>query len=87
MKKEHRLGRALPPIAPAQLDDMTTGALLAQLKRLRWCEESQKLSDLSDEDLLHAAGLILFQSDPAWHTAYIELRDALASQGHVRNKT
>lgn len=66
---------------------MTTGALLARLKRLRLCEESQELSDLSDEDLLPAAGRILFKSDPAWHTAYIELRDALASRGHVSNKT
>jgi hypothetical protein len=86
MKKGHGLARALPPVAPAQLDDMPTGALLARLKRLRWCEESHEMSDLSDEDILSAANLILFKSDPAWHLAYSDLRNVLSSRGHVWNK-
>ncbi len=86
MKKGHGLKRALQPIERDQLEGMPTGALLARLKRLHWCEETREWSDLSDEELVKAEGLILFKADPAWRAAYAEIRDVLQTREHVKNK-
>jgi len=86
MKKGHGLKRALQPIEPGQLETMPTGALLARLKRLRWCEESRECSDLSDEEVASAATLILFKADPLWRSAYAEVREVLGARGHALNK-
>ncbi len=86
MKKGHGLERALQPIPRQQLEGMATGALLARLKRLRWCEERREDSDLSDAEVASAANLILFKSDPAWRVAYADLRDMLDTRDHMPNK-
>lgn len=86
MKKAHGLQRALPPLAREQLESMPTGALLARLKRLRWCEDSPEISDLSEDERATAAHLILFKSDPAWQRAYVDRKQVLAGREHVAAK-
>jgi hypothetical protein len=86
MKKGHGLKRALPQLAREQIEAMPTGALLARLKRLRWCEESRDWSDLSDEQIASAAHLILFKSDPAWQSAYADVREVLGTRENRPNK-
>ncbi len=86
MKRGHGAARAVPPLARQELEVLSTGALLARLKRLRWCEESRGESDLSDEEVASVAGLILFKEDVDWRTAYAELKQVLASREHVENK-
>ncbi|MDH7975210.1 hypothetical protein QH494_23750 [Sphingomonas sp. AR_OL41] len=86
MKKGHGLKRALQPVEREQLGDMPTGALLARLKRLRWCEETREESDLSEEEVASAANLILFKSDPEWRSAYSDIRDELTAREHIGNK-
>jgi hypothetical protein len=65
---------------------MSSGALLARLRRLRWCEESKERSDLSDEEAASAGRLILFKSEPVWRSAYAELKAVLAEREHVANR-
>ena len=86
MKKGFGLKRALQPIERDNLRSMPTGALLARLKRLRWCEESRECSDLSDGEVASAENLILFKNDPAWRLAYSEVRDELGTRDHMPNK-
>ena len=86
MKKGFGLKRALQPIEPEQLETMPTKALLARLKRLRWCEESRECSDLSDEEVASAAHLIVFKADPAWNSAYADIRKVLDARDHVLAK-
>ncbi len=86
MKKGHGLKRALPNIERSQLDELPTGALLARLKRLRWCEESRECSDMSDEEVSSASGMILFKDDHAWRSAYADVKDVLAGREHRENK-
>jgi hypothetical protein len=70
-------------MARDELDALPTGALLARLKRLRWCEESGDWSDLSAAEIASAEGLILFKSDAAWRSAYADLKDVLAGREHL----
>ncbi len=86
MKKGSGLNRAVSPLAQEQLESMPTGALLARLKRLRWCEDSPETSDLSEDERATAAHLILFKSDLVWRQAYADLKDILARRGHVAAK-
>jgi hypothetical protein len=86
MKKRSGLDRALQPIARDQLSDMSTGALLARLKRLQWCEESREFSALSDEEVAAAESLILFKSDHAWWSAYADVREILGTREHLLSK-
>jgi len=86
MKKGHGLKRALPWIERSELEDLPTGALLARLKRLRWCEESHDRSDMSDEEVASAAGMILFKEDDAWRSAYADVKEILAGREHRENK-
>jgi hypothetical protein len=86
MKKMRGLGRAVAPLSPQELDAMPTGALLARLKRLQWCEEAKEKSDLSDEELASASHLVVFKSDPRWRSAYADLKSVLAQREQVTNK-
>ena len=86
MKKGHGLARAVPPMARPELEALPTGALLARLKRLRWCEESRAANDLADEEVDSVAGSILFKEDAAWQAAYADLKEVLASREHLENK-
>jgi hypothetical protein len=85
MKKRHGLARAIPAVDRAEA--MPTGALLARLKRMRWCEESPETSDMSGEELASAAELILFKSDPRWCVAYKDLKDVLAAREHLARRS
>lgn len=69
-----------------QLEELPTGALLARLKRLRWCEDSPDWSDLSEAEIASASHLILFKTDPAWGAAFADLKEVLATRDHVPNK-
>ena len=86
MKRGHGLERALPRIGRGELEGLPTGALLARFKRLRWCEESRDRSDMSDEELASASGMILFKEDDAWRSAYADLKEILAGREHRENK-
>ncbi len=69
-----------------ELDVLSTGALLARLKRLRWCEEDAARSDLSGAEIASVSHLILFKSDPSWGIAYEDVKAVLASRPHKANK-
>lgn len=69
-----------------ELEALPTGALLARLERLRWCEEVRVESDLSDEDVASAAGSILFKEDAAWRAAYADLKEVLGGREHLESK-
>jgi len=69
-----------------ELETLPTGALLARLKRLRWCEESRADSDLSDEEVASVAGSILFKEDAAWRAAYTDLKQVLVGREHLEKK-
>ena len=73
-------------MARDELEALPTGALLARLKRLRWCEERRAESDLSDEEVASATGSILFKEDAAWRAAYADLKEVLAGREHLANK-
>ncbi len=63
---------------------MPTRALLARLERLRWCEDSQQYSDLSDAQVVAVDGKILFKDSDIWRSAYRDLKDVLSTREHVR---
>ena len=86
MKRGHGLDRALPPITREALEGLPTGALLARLKRLRWCEESREHSDLPDHEIGSAPDLILFKADPMWRVAYADVKAVLATREHCDRK-
>ena len=86
MKKTRGLDRALPAVSRAELEAWPTGALLARLKRLRWCEEDAAGSDLTSDEVASVSRLILFKNDPAWRTAYGDLTALLARREHKANK-
>jgi hypothetical protein len=86
MKKGYGLARSLPHVSREELDQMATGALLARLKRLRWCEDGQECSDLTDEEVSSVSHLILFKSEDAWKTAYSEVKAVLAGREHTDRK-
>lgn len=87
MKKRKGIKRALAPISVAQLEDMPTAALLARLTRLRWCEESRAASDLTADEIASVEGQILFKDNPAWHTAWKDLKTILSRREHVEKAT
>jgi hypothetical protein len=86
MKKGHGLKRALPRIERSELEALPTGALLARLKRLHWCEESRNRSDMSDEEVASLSGMILFKEEDAWRSASSDVKDVLAWREHRENK-
>jgi hypothetical protein len=86
MKKGHGLKRALPVVARSELALLPTGALLARLKRLHWCEDGPEGSDLLPHEIASADSRILFKSDPRWQKAYADLKDILATREHVESK-
>lgn len=86
MKKGHGLERAVAPMGRDELAKLPTGALLARLKRLRWCEDTPDHSDLLPEEIESAVGMILFKTDPAWRSAYGDVKDVLAGREHVVKK-
>jgi hypothetical protein len=83
MKKRRGLRRAVAPLSREELEALPTKALIARLSRLRWCEDGPNRSDMSEQEIASGSKLILFKSDPAWHTAYADLKDVLSSREHV----
>jgi hypothetical protein len=86
MKKGHGLKRALPPLSREQLEALPTGALLARLERLRWCEESPDQCDLTEAQRESVSHLILFKTEEAWRRAHADLKEVLATREHVSSK-
>ena len=85
MKKKSGLKRALPIIPIEALETMNTRALIARLKRLRFCKDSSVVSDLTEEEISTVSDKILFKSDLAWKRAYKELKSVLDSREHIPN--
>jgi hypothetical protein len=83
MKKKHGNARALDPLGREALETLSTGALLARLERLRWCEESFDKSDMSDEEFAAVAGKIVLKDTDAWRRAYREVKAILDGREHV----
>lgn len=83
MKKGRGLNRALAPLSGSDLESLPTKALLARLKRLRWCEENPQSTDLTEDEIASAAGLILFKSDERWRQAVEDVKAILARREHV----
>lgn len=86
MKRGHGLARAVAPMSRQELEGLPTGALLARMKRLRWCEENRQHSDLSQDEVGSVSHVILFKEDAAWRTAHADLKSVLAEREHVENK-
>jgi len=86
MKKRHGLDRAIAPIPLSELQALNTGALIARLNRLRHCEETSDRSDLSENEIRSAQGMILFKSDTEWKRAYRAVKGILAEREHLANK-
>ena len=82
MKKRSGVRRAVAVLGRTSLQSLTTKQLLARLARLRFCEESADLSDLTPQEIELARG-ILFKRTPEWRCAYADLKEALASREHV----
>ncbi len=80
------MARAVAPMSAQELEALPTGALLARMKRLRWCEESRATSDLSDDEVASVGHLILFKDDAAWRSAHADLKAVLSQREHVENK-
>ncbi len=86
MKKGNGHKRALPVMERAELEQMPTGALLARLKRLRWCEDDPEYSDILPDELAKVEGQILYKCDTLWKTAYSDLKEILATREHHSRK-
>jgi hypothetical protein len=71
----------VPVVAREALEAMSTPALLGRLERLRRCEDDPSQSDCEPTEV--PAGLIVFKSDAAWQRAHAELKEVLATRGHV----
>jgi hypothetical protein len=82
MKKLYGIARAVPMATVDDLQKMPTKALLARLARLRMCEESLAVSDLSPEEADSASG-ILFKSTPEWLRAFDQVKEELSTREHV----
>ena len=84
MKKRSGVRRAVDIIARSELESLLTGALLARLKRLRWCMETpDAANDLTIEELKSVQDKILFKSDPRWKQAYGDLKSILDTREHL----
>jgi hypothetical protein len=86
MKKGHGLERAVAPMTREELEALPTGALLARLKRLHWCEDRSDWTDLSQEEIASVPNAILFKEDGAWRMAHADLKAVLAGREHRPNK-
>jgi len=87
MKKRNGIKRALDEISFSDLESFPTAALLARLKRLRFCYENPKaLSDFTDEELESVKDKILFKSDPRWQQAYADLKQILAQRDNLTHQ-
>ncbi|MEL7728682.1 hypothetical protein AAG612_04020 [Citromicrobium bathyomarinum] len=86
MKKGMGISRALAPLSREELEGMPTGALLARLKRLRWCEDDLEWCDMTEGEVASVSHLILFKSEPAWKRAYAEVKEVLALREHLDRK-
>jgi hypothetical protein len=82
MKKRSGVRRAVAIFSRAALDSLTTKQLLARLARLRFCEESAELSDLTPIEIGLVRGIV-FKRTPEWRTAYADLKEALSAREHV----
>lgn len=86
MKKKQGIARAVAPMGREALTALPTGALLARLERLRWCEEKRTGSDLTSDEIDTVSGKILFKDDPAWKRAYRDVKAVLDAREHVDKK-
>jgi hypothetical protein len=82
MKKRSGIQRAVAVLERDRLDSLSTKALLARLARLRFCEESAEVTDLTPQEIGAVRG-ILFKRSPEWRAAYADLSMVLASREHV----
>ena len=83
MKKFHGTRRALNKIERTELETWQTRALLARLKRLRFCEESIDRSDMTPEEYQSLNGRIVFKETTLWKDAYADVVDILKAREHV----
>jgi hypothetical protein len=74
--------RAVQPMSSEQLNSLSTRALIGRLSRLRQCEESPAMSDLSAAEILEISG-IYFKSSPEWSSAYNQVKSVLSLREHV----
>ena len=82
MKKGSGVRRAVAVLGRTSLESLSTKQLLGRLGRLRFCEESADLSDLTPREIALALG-ILFKRTPEWRAAYADLKEVLATREHV----
>jgi len=88
MKKRSGIKRALEVIPTEELSHLSTGSLLARLKRLRWCyEKPEDANDLTLEEITSVQDKILFKSDERWKQAYADVKLILDTREHKSNMT
>ncbi|HKY39526.1 MAG TPA: hypothetical protein VJN18_26485 [Polyangiaceae bacterium] len=86
MKKRSGVKRAVAVLGRASLALLSTKQLLTRLARLRFCEESAELSDLTQGEIGLTRG-ILFKRTQEWRTAYADLKEVLSTREHVSRTT
>jgi hypothetical protein len=86
MKKRSGVDRAVPFVAPEQLRNLVTKALLGRLARLQACEESAASSDLTEQEVQSVSG-ILFKEAAEWSMAVAQVKEELSRREHVSRST
>ena len=84
MKKRSGIARAVPTMSLMELERLPTRALIGRLNRLRWCEESSALSDMTAEEIELVSDKIVFKNTVIWSKAYDDVKGVLATREHVR---
>ena len=82
MKARFGIERAVPRIERRDLESLPTRELLTRLERLRQCEQSLELSDMTPEEAGQARG-ILFKDSDAWRQATAEVKQVLSTREHL----
>lgn len=87
MKKKIGLAKAVEEMSRQELEDLSTKALLARLKRLRWCyEDMSAADDYLPSEIATVDHKILFKSDPRWKSAYGDVKSILDAREHIISK-
>jgi hypothetical protein len=77
MKKRKGIARAVDVLTIEELENLPTRALLARLKRLRFCEEAAESSDVSCTEIASVDRKIIFKNTLIWREAYDQLKRIL----------
>ena len=68
-----------------ELEKMHTGSLMSRRTQLLRCEESEELSDLTEEEKQKTEkDIIKYKQSELWKIAYSQLKEVLAKREHYK---